>query len=93
MVRKLQGVWYQNRVLCPQCLVRPAEIRDYGTDEQGYWFKAICPHCRAVIQWTRPFDFSRKMFSQTEGEQLTLIIEKISGNNKSGTSVLAYPKK
>lgn len=61
-----------NQVLCPKCLVQPGDIYNYGTDLQGFWFKATCPHCSSVIKWYRKTDLSTAETATAPGVQLSL---------------------
>lgn len=72
MTKTFKGIWFQTKVLCPECLVQPGDINNYGTDQQGFWFKAICPHCRNKIKWYRNADLSLPEVSMAAGEQMSM---------------------
>jgi len=72
MTKTYKGIWFQTKVLCPKCLVQPGDIKNYGTDQQGFWFKATCPHCSNVIKWYRKADLSLPEVTTAAGEQMSL---------------------
>lgn len=75
MTKTYQGIWCMNQVVCPKCLVKPENIHNYGTDQQGFWFKARCPHCSNMIKWYRKPDLSAGKASAAPGVQMTLFGE------------------
>lgn len=87
MTKKYMAVWYNNKALCPQCRVQPQNIKDYGTDKKGYWFKGICPHCKAIIKWYKNMDLSILDKDQAEGEQLSFFVSQESKKKSSKLSV------
>lgn len=90
MGKKLNGVWHQGHVLCPKCLVKPEKIRDYGADQKGYWFTALCPHCRLEVRWYRDQNFSGDVALAAEGEQLSLEVSRAVGKKRTGDNTLIF---
>lgn len=72
MTKTFNGVWYDTKVLCPKCLVRPGKIKNYGSDQQGFWFKAVCPHCSNVVKWYRKTDLTLPEVTIALGEQMSI---------------------
>jgi len=88
VAKTVDGVWHENKVLCPKCLVPPGTISRYGSDSQGYWFKAKCSHCHTLVKWYKGFDLSIPKGLTVEGVQVFLREERERKKGSPGSKKL-----